>query len=228
MVRPLVDDIPPKIKENPKEENPEFVKQLISKLWLSAFPLKEKDGVWQYLRNRGITINPKNVKYSKSCYNSETMTHMEAMVAMVMSPQGKLVTLHRTYIKNGKKAEVPIPKKLLPLWGKLQGAAIRLFEPEREMGIAEGIETALSATLLFGVPVWSAINANMMEQWEPPEEAEHIWIFGDNDESFTGQKVAYALANRLKVDEKKAVRVEIPKEIGDWNDELLRSVKWQE
>jgi putative DNA primase/helicase len=220
MVRPLVDDIPPKIKK----EKSGYARQVLNELWLSAFPLKEKDPVWHYLRNRGITINPKNVKYSKSCYEADTMTHMEAMLAMVISPEGKPVTIHRTYIKNGKKADIRAPKKLMPHEGDLKGAAIRLFDPEPKMGIAEGIETALSATLLFGLPVWSAINANMMEQWEPPEEAEQIWIFGDNDESFTGQKVAYALANRLTVEQGKSVQVEIPKTVGDWNDELIRSL----
>jgi putative DNA primase/helicase len=69
----------------------------------------------------------------------------------------------------------------------LAGAAIRLTPVSRTLGIAEGIETALAASELFEVPVWSCISTTGIESFEPPEGAEHIVIFADNDENFAGQ-----------------------------------------
>ena len=54
--------------------------------------------------------------------------------------------------------------------------------------------------------------------WQPPPEAKRIIIFGDNDPNYTGQAAAYALAKRLRSDER-VVEVQIPAEVGaDWND----------
>jgi putative DNA primase/helicase len=48
-----------------------------------------------------------------------------------------------------------------------------------------------------------------------------VFIFGDNDKSFTGQSAAYQLANKLTVLRKMEVEVLIPDGVGtDWLDEL--------
>ena len=97
-------------------------------------------------------------------------------------------------------------------------AAIRLVPAGETLGIAEGIETALSASALFGVPCWAAMSAGMLAAWEPPPEARRIIIFGDNDANYVGQASEYALARRLRSDER-VVEVQIPAEAGsDWND----------
>jgi putative DNA primase/helicase len=84
------------------------------------------------------------------------------------------------------------------------------------LGVAEGIETALSVRTLFGVRCWSLINSVMMAKWSPPDDVEKVIIFGDNDRNFAGQAAAYKLANRLSG--KVAVEVKIPHQVGDWND----------
>ena len=90
------------------------------------------------------------------------------------------------------------------------------------LGIAEGIETALAASHLFNIPVWAALNANMLQKWTPPEGCGEVAIFGDNDATFTGQAAAYALARKIKLQGIEAT-VHIPDQIGtDWNDEAMK------
>ena len=74
------------------------------------------------------------------------------------------------------------------------------------MGVAEGIETALSASLLYQLPVWACCNQGLLRQWQPPEGCTHVTIFGDNDSSFVGQAAAYELAWRLARDGKSGLR----------------------
>ena len=82
--------------------------------------------------------------------------------------------------------------------------------PHQDMlGIAEGIETALSASILFNVPVWAALTAGLLEEWTPPATVTTVFVFGDNDASSTGQAAAYTLAQRLKA-KGLSVFVEIP------------------
>lgn len=96
--------------------------------------------------------------------------------------------------------------------------AVRLGPAAERMGIAEGIETAIAASLRFGVPVWSGICANGLETWTPPAQAKHILVCGDNDENFTGQAATYALARRLR-SEGLDVEIRIPDAPGtDWCD----------
>ena len=98
---------------------------------------------------------------------------------------------------------------------------MRLAAYTDSLGIAEGIETALSASALHGVPVWAALNAGLLQEWTPPKDVKAVFVFGDNDASSTGQAAAYALAHRLK-GKGLTVTVEIPARTDtDWNDVWL-------
>ena len=55
------------------------------------------------------------------------------------------------------------------------------------LGIAEGVETALAASIMFNVPVWAALNANRLKVWEPAEGVSEVVVFGDNDINSVGQ-----------------------------------------
>ena len=145
------------------------------------------------------------------------------MIARVSDANDRGVNMHLTYLTAyGKKADVTPQKRVMR--GTLPaGCAIRLWEPREVMGIAEGIETAMSAAILFRMPVWAAVSGIMLSKWEPPAIAKKIVVFGDNDLSFTGQAKAYELAQRLSVKRCLEVDVEIPTAPGtDWNDVLLQ------
>jgi hypothetical protein len=82
-----------------------------------------------------------------------------AMVALFHGADGQPVTLHVTYLRTDgcAKASVRSPKKILgvPIRGATKGGAIHLYEPKSGiLGIAEGIESALSMHLLYGVRRW--------------------------------------------------------------------------
>ena len=146
-----------------------------------------------------------------------------AMLAKIITHIDKPVNIHITLLdRDGNKAKVEPSKKVMP--GKLpDGCAIRLAPAKARMGVAEGIETAISAALMFDMPVWACVNGNLLSKWIPPEIAEEVYVFGDNDLSYTGQAKAYHLANRLEVQFKRKVEVKIPTLAGeDWNDVFIR------
>lgn len=144
-----------------------------------------------------------------------------AMLAKVVTHDDKAANIHVTYLtEDGAKAAVQLAKKVMP--GKLpDGCAIRLADAAPVMGVAEGIETAYSAAVLFGMPVWACVNGGLLAKWMPPAIAEHVTIFGDNDANYCGQSKAYMLANRLEVQFKRKATVMLPPVMGeDWNDVL--------
>ena len=132
------------------------------------------------------------------------------------------VAVHRTYLTDhGTKADVPNPKQvsgILP-----PGSAVQLYTPSEKLGIAEGIETAISAARRFDVPIWAALSANGLACWIPPSEVKEVIIFGDNDEA--GLNAAQKLSDRL--DGTVKVQVMIPEAYKDWNDAQSGNVSTQ-
>ena len=143
------------------------------------------------------------------------------MLAVVRDAEGKPLSLHRTFLHDDSKAPVECPRKLMP--GLLsEGYAIRLGPANRVLGVAEGIETALAAAVLYELPVWAAVNSGNLAKWWPPEGTEEVLILGDAATKFGGQAAAYALAHRLAV-KGIEVTVRLPETLGlDWNDELRK------
>lgn len=146
-----------------------------------------------------------------------------AMIWPIQTHAGDLVNLHITLLTPaGEKA--PVEKSKLYMPGSLpSGAAVRLCPAGEVMGIAEGIETAMAASLMHDdMPVWAATNANLLTKWEPPEITTKVVVFADNDANYTGQSAAYQLANRLVTQRKIAVEVIVPRETGKDFADVLR------
>lgn len=191
------------------------------KLWANSIALTGEDPASCYLAGRGVLPNrlPTFLAYHAACPVPNAGGYLPAMLALVHRADGKLATIHRTFLGPNGKADIDTPRALMP--GELtDGCAVRIYPVHGErLGIAEGIETAIAAAKRFNVPVWAAINSTMLKAWTPPAGVKEVVIFGDNDPAFGGQAAAYALAHRLAVKEKLAVDVRIPGKVGkDWAD----------
>lgn len=184
------------------------------KIWKEAKPVTEGDDVQRYLASRGLTNIPSTIRIANIPYydNGEKIGMFNAMVTVIRDVNGTGVSLHTTYLKDGKKAPVAVQKKIVA--PGIKGCAATLFNATDVLGITEGIETALAVNALYGVPVWAALNAGNMEAIEIPEETNRVMIYCDNDDNFTGQKAGYALANRLAL-AGKDVSVSWPADIGE-------------
>lgn len=228
-------------QEKRKARTAEDKREMLKRVWAAAVPLDHKGPASRYLWRRCAQAWPtswkmEELRYAERCAYKDgpQTTFHPALLARVRAFDGKPVNIHRTYLNaDGYKADLPEPKRTME--GTLpQGCAVRLYPAAAEMGVAEGIETALSAARMFRMPVWSTLNATLLGKWSPPPECEHLTIFGDNDASYTGQAVAFGLAKRLLVEASKAkrsltVKVRVPRQCAhDWNDvhqEMLRDLE---
>ena len=214
----IIGNLPP---PKPKREQQPIHWVDIAQLWRKCRQVVTADPVGTYLRARGVDVVvwPKALRFAPTWRHTSTQQNLPCMMALYRSADGKLGTVHRTYL-----AEVTPRRMFLP--GRVpKGGAVRLFEPDRCMGVAEGIETALSAGLLFRLPVWACCTQGLLREWQPPPDATHITVFGDNDSSFVGQAAAYELAWRLARDGYR-VAVKIPEVPDwDWNDVLKNEIE---
>lgn len=175
----------------------------------------------RYLESRGLEMAPGLQFAERVEYRDDDTArgHYPAMLAPV-TRGGKFLTYHVTYLENGHKASLSPARKILP-GPSNRGASVALYPPAETMGIAEGIETAIAAKMLHGIPVWAALNTSLLKAWEPPEVAKCIHIFADHDAHFAGHAAAYALAHRLAL-AGLGVHVRMPEQVDtDWNDVLL-------
>lgn len=196
---------------------------ILEKAWRET--TKAGPEVSGYLASRGLPTPP-CIRQGFRDYYEHKDGHTFArgkfpcMVARVQAKDGQGVSLHVTYLQGTSKADVECQRKVMSPAGTINGAAVRLYEHEagKPLGIAEGIETAIAASILYNMPVWSVLNRNGIETFDPPDDVTEVHIFGDSDRSYAGQAGAYKGAERLTRLGRKVV-VHLPAE-GDWNDVL--------
>lgn len=217
----IIGDAP--AEPNRTERNEQQNRAALNELWRSGLAIRPDDPVdrWLEARRVGMQNYPRSLRCGMRVRHSgPPVTWHPAMLAMVSDSAGRPANVHRTYLsESGSKAAVskvrmfcagPVPP----------GGAVRLAHPEQVLGIAEGIETALAAGKLSGIPTWAALSDWGLEKFEPPAGIQRLTIFADHDEHGAGQRAAYALAARLsgRID----LEVRIPDRAGaDWNDVLL-------
>lgn len=191
-------------------------------LWDQSRPVQKGDPVDRYLTRRGVGLEayPRCLRFAPECRWGPQKA-FPAMIALIEGTTGP-VLLHRTYLtEDGGKADVEDARRMMP--GKVpDGGSVRLAPAAAVMGVAEGIETALAASRYFEMPVWAGVTAVGLSNFAPPPGCSRLYVFGDNDTSFTGQAVAYALARRLKTLRPPIeVEVRLPDVLGtDWADML--------
>jgi putative DNA primase/helicase len=187
----------------------------ITQLWRGAKPVTEGDEVTRYLLRRGIHMAwwPRSLRYMADWKHAPSQKFLPCMFALFSDADGMLGTIHRTYLRQVTPNKMFLPTRV-PI-----GGAIRLFDAAETMGVAEGVETALSAAMIFKMPVWAVTSERLLREWIPPATAKQVTVFGDNDKNYIGQAAAYDLASRLVLRKGLDVKVEIPMTEGwDWND----------
>lgn len=175
----------------------------LAKLWGQCLLAERGDPLSLYLAHR-LQCDPWPVAECLRLHpalpyriDGETVGTWPAMVARLCAPDGRLLALHRTWLTtDGRKAPTPGPcKKLTPTAGHLAGACVRLGKPEAgQIGIAEGIETALAAYSASAVPTVAAYSAGGVAAFLWPAGIERLMIFADHDDA--GANAAARLRER--------------------------------
>jgi len=182
--------------------------------------------VVDYLAHRNVWPLPstdlRGVARADYWHEKQRVGVWAALLAPVRDYTGELVTAHITYLLGGRKLERGTPsRKIMSRMVGRYGCSVRLGKASAELGIAEGIESALAAARIHGRVVWSALSAGMLAKWkppEPPEGVEHVTIYPDRDDA--GLEAAETLTDLLQEDGL-SVSLRIPRGgAGDWADAL--------
>jgi len=199
--------VPPAQCWRPKREEDPKVLERLRRTWREGLSVShpKADPLRHYLRRRGL--NPTILDGTRELRFHPKLAYFEdgrirgrfpALLALVRDAGGKAVTLHRTYLTpDGRKAPVPAPKKLMSVWGQINGGAVRLGAPRSLLSVAEGIETALAVREVTGLTVWPTLSCTLLERFEPPARVTTLLVWADRDRSGAGERAAKALEQRL-------------------------------
>ena len=138
--------------------------------------------------------------------NERSLGNYPGIISLLRSPKsGQPITIHRTFLsKNGGKAAVPSPKKLMPaaIDGAISelGGSIQLYPLSGDtLGVCEGIETGLCIRSAHpSLPVWPCYSATVLTNFVPPDGVKTVVIWGDLDSGGAGQTAASKLALKLE------------------------------
>jgi putative DNA primase/helicase len=161
-----------------------------------------------YLVRRGILAKPPSLRYHSAS---------RAMVAAVQRLDGEVIAVQRTFITpDGLKAAVALPRLTT---GALGGGAVRFAAAAEVMGLAEGVETAMSAMAMADLPVWASLGSQRLHRVILPAHVREVHIFGDNDDP--GRAAARKAADVHHQAGRHVVLRFPPDGVGDFNDVLL-------
>lgn len=186
------------------------------RIWDESGPLKHTVAE-AYLRRRAI---PPGVLVSEALRFHPRMTSVDdrvrrpALVAAITDDQGALQGVQVTLLSahGTAKAALATPRRVI---GRLLGGVVRIADAHTELAIGEGVETMLSASVVFGVPAWAALSADNLGRIAIAAPLDRLIIASDNDEA--GARAAESLRAHMSA----ATRVEIepaPSGFNDWND----------
>ncbi len=184
-----------------------------------------------YLKGRGINQLPAGAMLLPARdARTQIGRAYPAMVMPIVQPAIKdgadsdhfeLMGAHVTWLSKNGSVKLNSGKQR-QMFGPIRGGFVQLGEidPDGSLIVAEGIETALAASQIAGLPAIAAMSSGNMKAVEVPPCAKVI-IAADHDDA--GLKAAEELAERLRYTGRKVLIVVPPAEGEDWNDRLLSS-----
>ncbi|MFL9894023.1 MULTISPECIES: DUF7146 domain-containing protein [Paraburkholderia] len=200
-----------------------FIANRLSSMWDSAKPVSSGDLAMRYLGARvpglrmasspALRLGMLEYRHEKKRIGS-----WPGILARFELPDGRLGTLHRTFLERSTPAKARIvsadgeilDNKLNDMTlNPLRGGAVRMMEPvDGEIGVAEGLETACAAYMESGVPMWYCLNIGLLRQFVVPDglgiRVVHVFVDFDDIDPKTGKSTGVAggleLAKRLKAE----------------------------
>ena len=205
----------------PAPANTKSLAPLAARIWSEA---RSATGTpaQRYLQARGIDLLPGELRFHpRTPRGRAPLTSFNPAMIVAVKDDAGLVGIHRTFFASGHDGLACVPPAKLAL-GRLGSGAVRLAPPaDGVLGLAEGVETALSAWQLFNTPCWATLGTERFRHVAVPGSVRRLILFLDNDAA--GRR-AERLSREAHLRTRISVEVQHPDRAGqDWNDVLRQA-----
>lgn len=191
-------------------------------IWHGSAPLAGTIAETYLRRPRFINCwLPPTLRFNATVQHNVDTSYHPCLIAAVQDGLGHVTGIQRIYLRPDGLAKASVKPAKAGL-GPMYDGAVRLGRKGPLMGIAEGVETALSASERFSLPVWACLGASRLGSVWLPEECRQVVIFADNGEiGLRRAREAVASYERQGLE---AFIEAPPDEFQDWND-VARNVQ---
>ncbi|WP_342250300.1 DUF7146 domain-containing protein [Sphingomonas sp. OTU376] len=150
-------------------------------LWDQAYVIDVGRGV-EYLRGRGIGAGGPSSRFHPAVPlgRGRRLRFRPALLAAVVE-RDRLIAVQRIFLDTRLQALAPDLDEPRLLLGRPRKGAVRLEEPGAVLGLAEGVETALSASLLLRIPVWATLGSERLAAIDIPSCVRRLVLLPDAD-----------------------------------------------
>lgn len=196
----------------------------VRKLWRQAVPLQGTRAE-TYLRARGILTRtwPSALRFLPEATSLHDKRKRPALIAAITNNHDDLQGVQITLLTpcGRDKAAIETPRRII---GRLSGGAVRLCDGpvQGKLIVAEGVETAMSASAALDIPAWSALSAGNLARFTPPDGVSCMIIAADR--GCAGEAAAEALKRRMADQWLQAEVAFAPDDYPDWNDWARRTL----
>ena len=185
------------------------------RIWDEARPILQTPAA-AYLASRGLRSESPELRYHPRTPQGQwPLTRYRPALIAAVRDEGGFVAIHRTFL-DSCDADSPARPRRSGL-GRFGRGAVRLGGPAPRLGLAEGLETALSATALFGIACWAALGTERFGLIGLPPLIEDLVLFLDHD---AGGRRAEKLAREAFAGRARIEAHYPPRTGDDWNDVL--------
>ena len=189
-------------------------------IWASASPVASTIAA-HYLASRRLPTASPALRFHPRAPlgRGRAVVFRPALIAAV-SDGAEIIAVQRIFLDPSAARLAPDlvrPKRLL---GRPLGGAVRLQPCTDTLGLAEGVETAQSAQILLGIPVWATLGNERLAKIAVPPSVTRLVLLADAD---APGRCAAALARAAYSAPGRAIEHRWPPgSVNDWNDALVQ------
>jgi hypothetical protein len=220
-IRRLRLDVPVDVPATITAPSPSNLSRLSScarEIWDSAVPLAGTPAEG-YLASRGIFIASDALRFHPRTPigRGRNVRFRPALIAAVRLG-GRVIGIQRIFLDAEASCLAPDLLDAKLTLGRPLAGAVMLQPPGPILGLAEGVETALSAAILLGIPVWAALGNERLHQIALPPVMERLILLPDND---AGGRLGERRAREAYLRDDRHIDTIWPwGDENDWNDVL--------
>jgi putative DNA primase/helicase len=198
--------------------SPAWLRRRAQNLWDEALPIAGTPAQ-AYLLRRAIPLTPSALRYQPRTPlgRGKLAVFRPAMLAAIHE-HDCLVALQRTFLdahEPRRARDIAHPRRSLAHPGR---GTVLLAPATEVLGLAEGVESALSAMILLGIPVWATLGSERFPHVAVPETVTRLILLPDNDQA---GRIGAAKAGEVHAVPGRTTQTILPPVgFNDWNDAL--------